>query len=301
MKSSKSIGSFLVLTLVLLALSASAAAPVFKGKFKFKDVKAPGATETDSYAINNAGAIAGDYVDTAGVQHGMILAGTKLTTADRSDCMTTPASTSIQFYGINSAGEAAGWCENTSKVQIGFTFAKGKFTDISIPGATLVNANGINDKGAVVGSYVDSSAAQHGFLLVGTKLTNLDPPSVTSGATAWSINNKGVITVYGFATTGYLSYTTADNGKTYTPFHAPKEAALGTAIHDINNSGDIVATYYYDTAGDRHGVLFRKKKFYSFDDPKGIGSTRGDGLNDTLGIVGRYGPSTSVGFFAQAK
>ena len=44
--------------------------------FTFSDVHAnTTATETDSYAVNNTGVIAGDYVDSKGVQHGMILAG----------------------------------------------------------------------------------------------------------------------------------------------------------------------------------------------------------------------------------
>src|SRR5579863_10758220 len=95
--------------------------------FTFKDVMATlTAQETDTYALNDANAIAGDYVDSAGIQHGMILGGTNVfIRADRSDCVTTPSSTTITFYGLNSAGTAAGWCTNTSGTQIGFTFSKG--------------------------------------------------------------------------------------------------------------------------------------------------------------------------------
>jgi probable HAF family extracellular repeat protein len=296
---SKSFFALLVLVAAFVSVG-SAAAPSLK--FKFKDVVAGKATETDSYAINNKGVIAGDYVDSSAIQHAMILAGKKVTTVDRADCLTTAGATGIQFYGINSAGVAAGWCTNTSNVQIGFTWAKGKFTDINLS-ASLTNANGINDKGEVVGTYVDSSGVQHGFLKVGKKVTNLDPPGVVSLATAWGINNKGVVTVWGLnASNTYVSFTTANKGKTYKPFHAPKEGTTGTAIHSNNNKGDVVATYW-DSSSLRHGVLFHKGKYYSFDDPKGKGQTRGDGLNDTLGIVGRYSPtsSTNAGFFAQAK
>ena len=236
-----------------------------------------------------------------GVQHGVILGGTNaFTRADRPDCVSTPSSTSISFYGINSAGVAAGWCTNRSGVEIGFTYAKGTFTDIRIAGATLTNAIGINDTGAVVGTYIDSSGIQHGFLLVGSTLTRLDPPGVTSLATAWGINNAGVITVYGANSSGnYLSFTTADRGTTYTPFHTPGEGSIGTAIHEINNNGDIVATYF-DSSSNRHGVLFHAGQYYSFDDPNGVGSTRGVGLNDNLVMVGRYGSGAygGVGFAA---
>ena len=291
------IGVFLLVLCVSVGI---AAAPTLT--FTFRDVLATQtAQETDTYGINNKNAIAGDYVDSAGVQHAMILGGTNaFIRADRSDCVSAPGSTSIAFYGINSAGVAAGWCTNTSGVQIGFTYARGTFTDIHIPGATLTNAIGINDAGAVVGTYVDSSGIQHGFLLVGSTLTTLNPPGVTSLATAWGINNAGVVTVFGVNSSGnYLSFTTADRGTTYTPFHAPGEGSIGTAIHEINNNGDIVATYF-DSSSNRHGVLFHTGQYYSFDDPNGVGSTRGVGLNDNLVMVGRYGSGVygGVGFAA---
>ena len=270
--------------------------------FLFRDVIAlQTAQETDTYGINNARAIAGDYVDSAGVQHGMILGGTNaFTPADRPDCVNTPGSTSISFYGINSAGVAAGWCTNTSSVEIGFTWARGKFTDINISGSTLTNANGINDSGAVVGTYVDSNGAQHGFLLQGGTLTKLDPPGTVSLNTAWGINNAGVISVYGIDANGmYLSFTTADKGQTYTPFHAPGEGSTGTAIHQINNNGDIVATVF-DSSGNRHGVLYHAGQYYQYDDPNGVGSTRADGLNDNLVMVGRYGAGVYGGTGFQA-
>jgi len=300
----KVIGVFLLVLCVSVGIAAEPALT-----FTFRDVLFPhSAQETDTYGLNNANAIAGDYVDNAGAQHGMILGGASalfspFTTADRPDCVTTPGSTSISFYGINSAGVAAGWCTNTSGVEIGFTFSKGTFTDIKISGATLINANGINDSGAVVGTYIDSSGTQHGFLLVGGTLTKLDPPGTVSLNTAWGINNAGVITVYGSNSSGtYLSFTTADNGKTYTPFHAPGEGSTGTAIHQINNNGDLIATYF-DSSGNRHGVLYHASTFYSFDDPSGVGSTRADGLNDNLVIVGRYGSGVygGVGFQAFTK
>ena len=116
--------------------------------FLFKDVQAlPTAQETDTYGINNARAIAGDYVDANGIQHAVILGGTNaFVRGDRADCATTPGATGIAFYGINSAGTAAGWCTNTSGVQIGFTYSRGHFTDIHITGATLVRVHTPGDK-----------------------------------------------------------------------------------------------------------------------------------------------------------
>ena len=95
------------LLLVLCVSVAIAATPALT--FLFRDVIAlPSAQETDTYAVNNTRAIAGDYVDSAGVQHAMILGGTNaFTRADRADCVTTPSATSIAFYGINSAATPA--------------------------------------------------------------------------------------------------------------------------------------------------------------------------------------------------
>jgi probable HAF family extracellular repeat protein len=289
------VGVFLLVLCVAVGIAAALS-------FVFRDVNATTtAQETDTYGINNSRAIAGDYVDGNGIQHGMILGGANaFIAADRADCVTTPSSTSIAFYGINNAGAAAGWCTNTSGVEIGFTWARGKFTDLDIAGATLTNANGINDTGAVVGTYTDSNGVQHGFLLEGGTLTTLDPPGTVSLNTAWGINNAGVITVFGVDANGtYLSFTTADKGQTYTPFHAPGEGSTGTAIHQINNNGDIVATVF-DSSGNRHGVLYHAGTYYTYDDPNGVGSTRADGLNDMLVMVGRYGAGVYGGTGFQA-
>ncbi len=255
----------------------------------FTDVTAPGASETDTYAINNSDVIAGDYLDSSGAQHGMLLEGRKLVTADRSDCSTTPG-VGVTFYGLNNKNKAAGWCQNASGVYIGFTYSKGKFTDISIPGATSVSANGVNDKDEVVGYYVDSSGAEHGFLLAGAKLITLDVPG-GGGTVAWGINNHGLITAFG----GSGSFYTKDEGKHWTSFSDPK--ATSTIIHTPNNAGEIVGTYF-DSNANVHMTFFTGDKYYEYDDPNG-GSTKGDGINDKVEIVGRHG--SIAGFIAKPK
>jgi len=68
------LGVLLVLTFVAVGI---AAAPPLT--FTYSDVHANSkALETDTYGVNNAGVIVGDYVDSASVQHGMILAGKKV-------------------------------------------------------------------------------------------------------------------------------------------------------------------------------------------------------------------------------
>jgi hypothetical protein len=285
-----------LVVLMFVAVGIAAAPPL---TFTFSDVHAnKTATETDSYAVNNAGVIAGDYVDANNVQHAMILAGKKLTTVNHKDCATTGgfASGAIAFYGINTAGAAAGYCTNTKTfLNEGFVYAGGKFTAVSFPKSTATDAIGINDKGDVVGLYLDSSGVQHGFVKKGTKYTSIDVTGDTL-TTAWGINNKGQIAVFAFNSAGsYEGFVY--NGKTFKKISDPNAGATGTIVRDLNNKGDVTGTYF-DSSGGQVGFLLHGGKYYDVKDPKANNNTRDDGLNDKLEIVGRYTPTSgaNVGF-----
>jgi hypothetical protein len=294
--------SMLGVLLVLTFAIAVAAAPTLT--FKYSNVVAvKGATETDSYSVNNAGVIAGDYVDSAGVQHAMILDGKKLTSVDNSTCEVETGADGIAFYGINSAGTAVGWCLNSkTSLEEGFTYSKGKFTTVAFPKSNGTEATGINDSGEVVGLYLDSANAQHGFVKKGSKYTSIDVTGDTS-ADAYGINNAGDIAVYALDSSGdYQSFIY--NGKTFKKVGYPTAGALGSVAHKPNDKGDVVGTYY-DTADDVHGFLLHGGKYYALNDPTGCKcDTRGDGVNDTLEIVGRYSTTlggASIGFKATTK
>jgi len=291
------LGVLLVLTFVAVGI---ASAPPLT--FTFSDVHAnKTAIETDSYAVNNAGVIAGDYIDSAGVQHGMILAGKKLTTIDNKSC-----SSSISFYGINSAGTLAGWCFNSAGNPIGFTWAKGKFTNLKYPKAVGTEGIGINDKGDVVGLFLDSSGVSHGYLFSNKKYTEINVKGA-SNSDAWAINNAGEITVSGgtSVSSGQLLCPCTSfllKGKKFTPVADPNQGSDGTGIHGVNNKGDIDGTYY-DSAANRHGFLLHGGKYYDVNDPNGPTATRADGINDSLEMVGRYTNSAggTLGFKATTK
>jgi probable HAF family extracellular repeat protein len=257
----------------------------------FKDVNAPGAAETDPYAVNNLGAIAGDYVDSKSVQHGMILKGKALTTIDRTNCSTTPGATAIAFYGINRAGTVVGWCQDTvTGVNDAFSYFKGKFTTIFPPGSISTQAHGINDKGQIVGTYLDSANNQHGFLLSGKTYTTLDVPGGFTNSDAWAINNQGLITIFALNGSGkYDSFLF--NGKSYKKIDVPK--ADQSFVAAIDSFGDRIYTIL-DASNNTHGAFFLNIKgggYTVFDDPKGVGTTAAFGLNDKLRIVGRYAPT----------
>jgi len=291
------LGMVLVLTFVAVGI---AAAP--KLTFTYSDVHAnKSAAETDTYGVNVAGAIAGDYVDSSGVQHGMILAGKKLTTIDNKKCQAIAGSGGISFYGINSAGVVAGWCTNASGIDIGFTWAKKKFTAVNFPKASGTQVTGINDKGDVVGLYFDSAGNQHGFSKIGKKYASIDVKNGTL-TEAWGIDNKGQITVYTVNSAGvYDSYLkTGTKLKKIVNPSAGTGSGQGTIIHAPNNKGDIDGTYF-DSASNEKGWLLHAGKYYDVVDPGGV--SRADGLNDKLVIVGRYGSGTygGTGFKATTK
>jgi hypothetical protein len=286
---------------MFVAVGIAAAPPL---TFTFSDVHAnKTATETDSFAVNDAGVIAGDYVDANGIQHGMILNGKKLTTVNHPNCVNTGGfgAGAIAFYGINNASAAAGWCTSTKTgVYTGFVYAKGKFTAINFPKSTATQAIGINDKGDVVGLYLDSAGAQHGFLKKGSKYTSIDVTGDNS-TEAWGINNSGQIAVFAISSAGgYESFVY--NGKTFKKVADPNAGSNGTIIRIVNNKGD-VAGAYFDASGFEVGFLRHGGKYYDVKDPKANNNTRPDGLNNSLEIVGRYTPAdgSNVGFKATTK
>ena len=279
------LGVLLVLTFVAVGI---AAAPPLT--FTFSDVHAnKTATETDSYGVNNFGTIAGDFIDSSGIQHGMLLGKkTVFATLDYSKC-----SSVIAVYAVNNHCTAVGWCTGTSGSPIAFTWSKGKFTDIGFPNATATEATGINDSGDVVGLYLDSASVQHGFVKKGSKYTSVDVPGDTS-ADAYGINNAGDIAIYAFTSAGdYDSYLY--NGTTFKSIKDPNAGALGTVVHAPNNKGDIAGTYF-DSNNFAVGFLYHGGKYYDVKDPKASNSTRNDGLNDKLEMVGRYTPTAGGNF-----
>ena len=103
----------------LLLLAAFAMAQETKPGFNVTHPKVPKATETDTYGINNGGTIAGDYVDAAGIQHGMTLKGTKFVTFDHPGCSTAVGSATAG-YGLNDWLVLVGRSSPTTGGNVGF-------------------------------------------------------------------------------------------------------------------------------------------------------------------------------------
>lgn len=252
------------------------------------NVKITGALETDSYAINNAGVIAGDYLDSSSVQHGLILAsGGSFKTFDGPS-----GSFSIAAYGINNSSEAVGWYYSSTGVETGFAYKNGNMRSVNVPGSAGTEANGVNDNGWIVGSYLDSSGVNHGFYWDTKKYHAVNVPGAAQ-TFAWAINNSNLMTVYTETSTGVSADAYTYDGKTFTKVDVP--GATETVAHGINKNGDIDYTIF-DSSNNRHGVLYQKSTgvFTQFDDANGVNSTRDDGINDKDQMVGRYSPSSGT-------
>jgi hypothetical protein len=285
--------------LFVAIVSTSITAQEPNGVSRYMDVNAPGALETDTYAVNNSGVIAGDFVDTNDVQHGMILNGKTLTTVDRQGCLTAPGPGAITLFGLTSKQVAVGWCfDTTVGTDVAFEYNHGRFTTLTFQGAVSIQAQGINDLGQVVGAYLDEAGLQHGFRLAAGKLLTLDVPQ-HSAPTAWSINNKGLISIYAVNSSGHYDSFLTSNGRTYNNVNVkiPGLVVTDSLIHGVNNpistdAADRVYTYV-DASGQEHGALFVRGGYHSFNDPKALtGTTRAFGVNDKLEIIGDYAPAS---------
>lgn len=284
MKTYSSRIGLVILLCTLLCGIAGAQTPALS--FKFKTITVTGAQSTALYGINNAGAMVGAYVDSAGVQHGFSMVSGKVKNID------DPNGTGTYCFGINKAGAIVGYYATSSHTAQAFLYVKGKFTDIGPAGSTGSQAIGINDHGDINGNFGDSKGG-HGFLLKGGKYTTQDVPGAqfTLGG---GINNAGLMTEV-WIDSSNNSESSLYNGKKYTKVNIPRET--DSYVSAISNLGDIV--YSWESDESYGGALRHGGKYYKFSVPKGD-RTFGYGINDHNTIVGAYTDDNGVlnGFLA---
>lgn len=143
---------------------------LYKGG-KFTDVPGPkGAIASSASAINDAGDIVGDYVDSNSVTHGFLLKGGKYTTLDPPGSRGTVATgvdkkDNVVMYWANSAGTFS------SSLYNGKTYKT-----INVPNEASSIATDINTGGDVTYQVIDSNNVNHGALLHKGKYYVLDYP-----------------------------------------------------------------------------------------------------------------------------
>jgi len=188
----------------------------------FKTFAGPGACTTgtpngcygnEATAIGIRGTIAGNYMDSNFVSHGMLRHpdGT-ITKFDVPGAGTLPGSYQGTgcpgcSSGFNLRGEIAATYTDGNNVHHGFVrSARGGFTTFDAPGAGSGAYQGtgcfsdcpvsLNNAGAITGQYIDANLVQHGYLRSAEgRITSIDPQgsfyTFSSG-----INDSGAITGY---------------------------------------------------------------------------------------------------------
>jgi uncharacterized membrane protein len=131
----------------------------------FTTVDVPGALESDAFAINERGQIAGGFV---GADHEVdlfLLSHGAFTAID----LPGGQAVSLDKGGLNDHGDIVGtYCDSAAPCLMAdhaFLLRRGRgFTPIDIPGAFATAAFAINARRDIVGSYNDATGT-HGFLL----------------------------------------------------------------------------------------------------------------------------------------
>jgi uncharacterized membrane protein len=248
--------------------------------FTFTGIGIPGTRYTTAKGINNAGILAGSYIDNFGDLHGMILNNGEVTTVDNDQCLPND---NVVFNGINNKNVAVGSCINFDDHHIGFTWSAGKFTDITIPGAFDVIPLAINDLGEVVGFYVGSDGNQHAFWLKGKTLTTIKPPAGETGGQATGINNLEQITVQFDIPNGFPIFNDDflfEAGKlTRVNVVFDGRTIDNSLIVGINNHGDRL----YNSSSQ--SFVFHDGTYFQFAQGGGQ-ATEATGFSDNLTIVG---------------
>jgi uncharacterized membrane protein len=221
----------------------------YNKKDGFRTIDVPGASLTLASSINDSGRIVGIGIDALGIDHGFLLSGGDFT------AINVPGGVHTDALGINEQGDIVGVYDTGDvTIQIGFVLRKGHFTSIQDPSAAPLHTqlNDINDRGQIVGLYIDTAGIFHGLLLDDGNFATIDFPDAVGGTLASGINSQGQIAGR------YLSGPGGNQGFVlrkgdYEPVVFPGSRA--TAVHGINESGQLVGFYRAVGGGPRHGFI----------------------------------------------
>ena len=269
-------------------------------QYTFTAINYPGASNTQIFAVNNAGQYVGAFYDAQVNGHAMYFDGKTLSALDPKGVIGT-APNSFAF-SLNNRGDIAGYYTDASGASHGYLYNHGKITDIAFPGGFNTQAFGVNDLGQVIGVFTDADNAPHAFLLRDGVYKQIDLPNGLQ-TTPFSINNSTVVVgefVNVANTTGH-GYLQIKNGK-FTLYDAPHAAPNSTYLISINNHSQIVG-FYFDKAANYHNFLLQDKKLTQLKVPSSFKASFASfqTINDSDEIVGYYNDAQKVahGFVAK--
>jgi hypothetical protein len=230
----------------------------------------------------------------------------------RYQAISVPGSVQTQLTGLNNTGIQVGFWSAQNKASqvdsnVGFYLRAGRFASVRFP--TRDNASppvnqllGVNDHGIAVGFYTDGQGRHHGYRYdIATRTFAIVAVPGGSSVIAAAINNSGGVA--GFftgrngVTSGFFLRATGQLFILNAP-HAAMTQALG-----VSDSGEVVGGYRLGS-GSRaatHGFTWTPQRgFTTVDDPRGVGTTTINGVNDAGDLVGFYvdGPGNTDGLLA---
>jgi len=255
----------------------------FNGGITAFDV--PGASQTDTTAINSADAAAGYYVDASGNEHSFIFfpAGANFVTFDPHGSAGSSAS------GINRKSVVAGTWWDQNHTLHGYVRAPGgRITSFDPPGSVGTSSTGINDSGSVCGEYQDASGVYHGFTRAadGT-ITSIDPKGA-DGTFIHAINAKGDVTGEFYRSRiGQAGFLRTSDG-TITVFAFPGKARGNFAQSMSLNRGDFITGFYEPKQFDRDGFLRAPSGAMKRIRLSGSQVTYAIAINDARVVMGDY-------------
>lgn len=287
---------------ILGAACASSAFALPTAPYSFQTLNDPDAApgQTYAYAINDAGQVAGWFVDPSGVEHAFIYSSGTWKTIDGNPLL--PGGAGTQALGINDSGELVGTLFDGSLLQQGFYNGSSWSVLGQDPDADGNSTQylAINNSGSLAGKY-NSGTSQLSFLFDGSSYTTLDNPNDALLTLALGMNNAGDVTGY---YNGLLGPFLGDHGfifdgTTFTGFAAPGAEFFSYAA-DINDAGTVVGKYLGMLTVPPFTLLPPKwfldegTNFFDIDVPYDSSGVFLTGINDADEIVGRYTDSDGV-------
>jgi hypothetical protein len=207
-----------------------------------------------------------------------------------------PGSAQTQVTALNNGGVTVGFWVNGKGANHGFYAINGRhFHQVDFP--TTNNANphfdqllGVNDSDVAVGVYTDGQMNNHGYSY--NIATHRFRPINVSGdtdVTAAAINDLGDVAGFAKNSAGTTeAFLKQSNGRL---IRLNFPGASATQAFGVNNGDEVVGQYTVGTENNppTHGFVWAPGLgFQNVDDPKGVGATTINGVNDRGDLVGFY-------------
>ena len=194
----------------------------------------------------------------------------------------------IDPRGINNSGQVVGSYTSNSYSYMGnnlrsFLYSNGAITDIGTLGGTDSYAVDISNGGQVAGaSFTASGWPYHAFLYSSGVMTDIGTLAGNS-VYVYGSNDHGQVVGWGYVGAGGENAFLYSNG-------VWNDLGMPGVASDINNTGQIVGSFYPVGSGNPHAFLYANGTMADLGTPGGSLSTA-VGINDAGVIIGNaYAP-----------